>query len=77
MENQKPGAGGVTGLVGLNQPAAINKSESLKMQLPVNGKKASERSNRKKHSGAARRTQNWKYSLKNTLLDIYKFKLDL
>jgi len=48
MENQKPGAGGVTGLVGLNQPAAINKSESLKMQLPVNGKKASERSNRKK-----------------------------
>lgn len=31
----------------------------------------------KKHSGAARRTQNWKYSLKNTLLDIYKFKLDL
>lgn len=75
MENQKPGAGGVTGLVGLNQPAAINKSESLKMQLPVNGKKASERSNRKKTFW--RRQKNWKYSLKNTLLDIYKFKLDL
>jgi len=42
---------GTTGLVGLNQPAAINKSESLKMQLPVNGKKASEQSNRKKELG--------------------------